>query len=56
MSYRLLMLVFLFLPGCGAAIAVVDTSVSVAGTVVETTADIAAGAVDVVIGDDEDDE
>ncbi len=34
------------LQGCGAAVAVVDTTVGVAATAVETTVDITAGAVE----------
>ncbi|MEL6478019.1 MAG: hypothetical protein AAFR17_11900 [Pseudomonadota bacterium] len=40
--------------GC-IAYTVADTAVGVVGTAVETTADIAGGAVDLVVGDDDDD-
>lgn len=40
------------LSGC-IAYTVADTAVSVVATTVETTADIAGGAVDLVVGDDD---
>lgn len=50
-----LLLASTMLSGC-IAYTVVDTAVGVVGTAVETTADIAGGAVDLVVGDDDDDE
>lgn len=46
----------MLLSGC-AVYTVVDTAVSVGATAVETTADVAAGAVDIIVpdGDDDDD-
>ncbi len=44
-----------FLSGC-AVYSVVDTAVGVTATAVESTADVAGGAVDLVVGDDDDDD
>lgn len=41
------------LSGC-AAVAVVDTAVSVTGKVVETGVDVATAPIDLLVGDDED--
>lgn len=42
-----------FLSGCGTAIAVVDTTATIAGGVVKTTAGVATGTVDIIIGSDD---
>lgn len=43
------------LAGC-IAYTVADTAVGVVSTTVETTVDVAAGAVDLVVGDDDEDD
>jgi hypothetical protein len=48
------MFLLVSLSGC-AAVAVVDTAVSVTATTVETAVDVTAGAVDLVIPDSDDD-
>jgi len=50
-----ILMVGFVLSGC-AAMAIVDTAVGVTTTVVDTTVDVAAGAVEAVVGSSEDEE